>query len=142
MEIFIKEAFKTKAAFANAMGIRASDLSKYTGKGESVFSNYEKIQKLSNLGLNIDWYFTGNGEMLCQNQSVNCEQYLNEINELKSIISEMKSTIEGLRNENMQLKAKFEYADSLLKTSVTAQHREGELHPFAQSVDERQPITL
>jgi len=66
LEYFIKEVFKTKTEFARLMDMRPSDLQKYIGNGNSVFSSEEKYRKLSNLGLNMNWYKIGEGEMLAE----------------------------------------------------------------------------
>lgn len=64
---FIKEIYKTQADFAKLMGIDAQYLQKYTKIGGSVFQSFEKYQQLAELGLNVEWYKTGTGEMLLDN---------------------------------------------------------------------------
>jgi len=64
LNYFIKKVFKTKVAFAHEMGMIPSDVSKYTSENGSQFVTNEKVKKLSNLGLNTNWYFNGEGEML------------------------------------------------------------------------------
>ncbi|MEI7505139.1 MAG: S24 family peptidase [Paludibacter sp.] len=64
LEYYIKQVFHTKTRFAEAMGMIPSDVSKYTAIDGSIFSSSEKYRKLSNLGLNMTWYITGDGEMM------------------------------------------------------------------------------
>ena len=61
---FISKTYRVKSDFAADMGIHRQDVSKYTGNGSSEFESEEKLIKLRKLGLNTNWYKTGEGEML------------------------------------------------------------------------------
>jgi hypothetical protein len=67
LEFFIKQRFNSRIEFCNKIGIRNDSLSKYIGEGEnkSVFGK-KYYERLVNLGLNFDWYLTGKGEMLIE----------------------------------------------------------------------------
>lgn len=121
LELFIKNQFKTKKEFADAMGMIASDVSKYTGNGKSIFSTIQKERKLSSLGLNINWYKNGEGEML---KNVEVESNVSEINTAKlvSVIDISNMTIDQLReykktlDKELQIKTnQAEKIDKILK---------------------------
>ena len=59
---FIEYKYQTQKAFADKLGVSAVYLNHYTN-GEGVFSNYDQIQKLRQLGLNPEWYRDGIGSM-------------------------------------------------------------------------------
>lgn len=64
LKLFINERFAKQKDFADALGISTGDVPKYLKNDGSVFQTPEKIGKLTDLGLNTQWYFTGEGEML------------------------------------------------------------------------------
>lgn len=59
---FIDYKYNTQKAFADKLGVTPVYLNHYTN-GEGVFSNYDQIQKLRQLGLNPEWYRVGTGSM-------------------------------------------------------------------------------
>jgi len=61
---FVNSMFASQVEFAKKIGITPMDLQKYLKVGGSVFQSYDKHQKLTELGLNVNWYKTGEGEML------------------------------------------------------------------------------
>lgn len=61
---FVLMTFRKQKEFAEKMNIYPGDIAKYTKPDGSIFQTPEKISKLTELGLNINWYFTGEGEML------------------------------------------------------------------------------
>ncbi|MCO5250974.1 MAG: hypothetical protein M9949_06085 [Candidatus Kapabacteria bacterium] len=64
LEHYIKTQYGTKVAFAKAIGILPTSVTKYAGtKAKSIFGHEYQV-KLNSLGLNIAWYLTGQGEML------------------------------------------------------------------------------
>lgn len=68
--VFIKTNFKTQVKFAEYMNIKPADVTKYVRKKRpSVFTEYEKIIKLKEKGLNIEWYKEGKGEMLLTSET-------------------------------------------------------------------------
>lgn len=68
LEVFILHKFKTKKYFCDLMEFHPNSLNKYAGNNaKSVFgSKYQA--KLSDMGLNLAWYLTGQGEMLIGNE--------------------------------------------------------------------------
>lgn len=61
---FIDTQFAKQKDFAEEMGIAPGDVPKYTKPGGSVLSMPEKMQKLHQMGLNLNWYYTGEGDSL------------------------------------------------------------------------------
>lgn len=60
---FIQKKYHTQKAFADAFGVSLSYVNKYTKSDGSIFRDARLLNKLTNLGLNVDWYLTGDGEM-------------------------------------------------------------------------------
>ena len=63
LQAFINQHFTSRIEFCNKIGMRNDTLTKYIGKGTSVIGK-KYHERLSNVGLNLSWYFTGEGEML------------------------------------------------------------------------------
>lgn len=76
LELFIKQNFGTKREFCTKLGIDDRAIARYVGSGKKSTFGKEYQAKLSALGLNLDWYLTGNGEML-KNPKVDSEEALN-----------------------------------------------------------------
>jgi len=64
LKLFINAKYTRVKDFAEDLGIYPGDVSKYTNEGGSQFVTLDKINRLRELGLNTDWYRTGEGEML------------------------------------------------------------------------------
>lgn len=69
LKSFIVQMFNTTENFCKSFDVSPNYMSKYIGSGKSVIKNFDKITKLSEMGLNIDWYLTGQGEMLLNQTS-------------------------------------------------------------------------
>jgi hypothetical protein len=63
---FIELKFGSKAKFSRYMGDVQQSVFKYIGKGKSIYRDFDKLEKLKQLGLNLEWYYFGKGEMLAE----------------------------------------------------------------------------
>lgn len=91
LEEFLKYKKWSYDHFAKEIGISLSGSDKYVGKGDKSTYSSKILQKLSKVGLNLNWYLTGEGEML-----------LSESTE-KIIPSLHAGTIEGPNNLNRNI---------------------------------------
>jgi hypothetical protein len=68
LKYFILSRYKKIKDFCEDIGMSPYSIDKYINKGHSVLTSADYIQKLSDMGLNIEWYRTGKGEMLKENK--------------------------------------------------------------------------
>ena len=64
---FIKKCFKNNNALSKELGIDGSTISKYLKNKRTL--NFDLLLKLSNIGLSLDWLFTGYGSMFSLNKA-------------------------------------------------------------------------
>jgi hypothetical protein len=105
LKYFIEEVFKKQIIFAKKMDMRPSDLSKYIKVGGNVFTSADKHSKLSNLGLNINWYLHGQGDMINVKDppsSVVKSQDLDCIREVELLRYKVESLESALAKSEMQ----------------------------------------
>ncbi|HAW09124.1 MAG TPA: hypothetical protein DCW42_08185 [Bacteroidetes bacterium] len=76
LKYFILSQYKKIKDFCEDLGISPYSIDKYINKGHSVLTSADYIQKLSEMGLNIEWYRTGKGEMLQEHEQSNIKQIL------------------------------------------------------------------
>lgn len=98
LEYFIKQRYKSKSAFARKMGDSPQMLNKYLN-GDSVFSNWYKIQQLKKAGLNPEWYLTGEGEMDAEEVEQNLKAIKQQkiFNRINSLLNETQRLIMELQ---------------------------------------------
>lgn len=100
---FIDTRFERQNKFAEKMEMSTGDVPKYTKPGGSVLSSPEKVKKLLDMGLNLNWYFTGVGDSLLNPDSeaeipskdADLQQQINSlrrtVNDLKEFVQEAKA---------------------------------------------------
>jgi SOS-response transcriptional repressor LexA len=64
LKYFIEKQFTNNTDFAEAVGVSNSVVSKYTQEGGVVARSRRVLKRLSELGLNVEWYLTGKGSMM------------------------------------------------------------------------------
>lgn len=122
LKYFINQKFAKQKDFAELIGFTPSDLNKYIGNGKSVFENHEKIVKLSNLGLNVHWYKTGEGEMLLEKNETKIDEVLSmdsiSLDELSNMSPlEIKKYVEEKRKKIKIEQAKLKFAEELIEVN-------------------------
>lgn len=118
LEHFINQHFKKLKDFNAEMGISPSDVYKYIRNGSSVFSSPDKIAKLTKLGLNINWYFSGEGEMLTRKPGERVKnpnaEYGGEL--IYQTIPDLKGkTLDEIVKLKQDIKSKIEYLNNYMK---------------------------
>jgi transcriptional regulator with XRE-family HTH domain len=63
LKYFVTKAYKKQKDFAKDLGVTPQSLYVYLNDGGSIYTSADKQKKLEELGLNINWYLTGEGEM-------------------------------------------------------------------------------
>lgn len=66
LEIFIDFLAVKKKDFAEAIGLQQSNLAPFIGQGAKLPKD-EIVQKIANMGLDVHWWVTGEGEMFASN---------------------------------------------------------------------------
>ncbi len=108
LEHFIKSEFQGNyTAFAKQLDISYNQLKLYTGKRGSVFGP-KFLPKLKKLGLNTDWYITGEGSML-----LNINDEFQKIN-LIQLEENMKILLQKMENLESQNTLKDKLIEALL----------------------------
>ena len=79
---FVDIAFTTRREFAEKLGMEENSLGKYLGSGKKSLFGEDYRAKLSELGLNIGWYVSGEGDMtVSKNANYNNESNTNVVSE-------------------------------------------------------------
>lgn len=96
LEYFINQRFKSKSEFARKMGDSPQMLNKYLNQG-AVFSNWHKIHRLKELGLNPEWYLTGKGQMDTQEAIIakRAKQSNEVYKKVSSLLEQVKELMGG-----------------------------------------------
>ena len=71
LKAFGLHAFETLSRFARALDMSPQGLNPYVKSGGRVIQNDKHRKKLEQLGLNLDWYDTGEGEMYNDKKGTN-----------------------------------------------------------------------
>lgn len=85
LKFFIDKKFGTSKAFCSSMGISAQYLQNYINAGKSMMKSARLVNRLTELQLNVNWYYTGEGGMLLHQYSRPTEpkEYTGNGNETK-----------------------------------------------------------
>lgn len=68
LEAFILQRNTTKRKFCQELGVHENSINKYAGKNAKSILGQIYQAKLADMGLNIAWYLTGQGEMLIKEE--------------------------------------------------------------------------
>jgi transcriptional regulator with XRE-family HTH domain len=90
LEIFISACGYKKGDFAAVLGIQQPQLSRYLGASAQT-PQKEILTKLFNLGCNLNWLLTGEGEMYTDQRQKEHTVTDTEIAALESLLSKLKS---------------------------------------------------
>lgn len=124
LKLFINAKYTRVKDFADDLGISPNVVSKYTSEGGSQFVTADKIERLRELGLNTDWYRTGEGEMLLSDpQQAEQNATLTDIKQLNHKVQNKRNMIELLLNP-ANAGCGYTFDESPFFAEVTTQYTE------------------
>lgn len=124
LRLFISSKYDKVKDFAIDLGIRPNDVSKYTNKDGSIFTSPDKQARLTEMGLNVDWYLYGNGDMLLSDpQQAEQNATLTDIKQLNHKVQNKRNMIELLLNP-ANAGCGYTFDESPFFAEVTTQYTE------------------